>query len=69
MKTFDSITSFTAHVSGVARLSATYLKANEEGNVMVDNERFNVIVIDPEIQEAIDKINNYLKDKIPEGAG
>ena len=62
------ITSFTSHVTAEGtRLSATYSEINQEGQIVKSNERFNMVVVDEEIQEAIDLINEFLHDKIPEG--
>lgn len=60
------ITSFTSHETGEGtRLSATYSEINEDGQIVKSNERFNLVVIDEEIQQAIDKINQFLHTKIP----
>lgn len=60
------ITSFTSHKTAEGtRLSATYSEINEEGKIAKSNERFNLVVIDEELQQAIDLINQYLSDKIP----
>lgn len=62
------ITSFTSHVTGEGtRLSATYSVINEDGQITKSNERFNIVVIDEQIQQAIDTINTYLGTKIPAG--
>lgn len=61
-----SVTSFTYHKTAEGnRLSATYSEISEDGKLIRSNERFNVIVVDEEIQECIDKINMFLKGKIP----
>lgn len=61
-----TITSFTSHKTGEGiRLSATYSVINEDGQIVKSNERFNLVVVDDEIQEAIDLINGFLNTKIP----
>lgn len=60
------ITSFTSHQTAEGtRLSATYSEINEEGKIVKSNERFNLVVVDEGVQQAIDLINQYLSDKIP----
>lgn len=61
-----TITSFTSHRTGEGtRLSATYSIINEDGQIVNSNERFNIVVVDENIQEAIDVINELLETKIP----
>jgi len=61
------ITSFTSHKTAEGtRLSATFSEINEQGQIVRSNERFNLVVVDSEIQEAIDLINQFLNDRIPE---
>ena len=60
------ITSFTSHKTAEGtRLSATYSEINEEGKIVKSNERFNLVVIDEELQQAIDDINSFLETRIP----
>lgn len=60
------ITSFTSHKTAEGtRLSATYSEINEEGKIVKSNERFNLVVIDEELQQAIDDINSFLEARIP----
>ena len=60
------ITSFTSHRTAEGtRLSATYSEINSEGQIVRSNERFNLVVVDPEIQQAIDLINDFLNTRIP----
>ena len=64
-----TITSFTKHTTGEgARLSATYSEINEQGQIVKSNERFNLVVVDEEIKEAINKIDKFLSTMIPKGA-
>lgn len=66
MANIKKITSFTHHKTGEgSRLSATYSEISENGNLVKSNERFNVIVVNDEIQVHIDAINDYLQTKIP----
>ena len=61
------ITSFTSHKTAEGtRLSATFSEINEQGQIIRSSERFNLVVVDSEIQEAIDLINQFLNDRIPE---
>lgn len=61
------ITSFTSHKTGEGtRLSATYSEITEQGQLVKSNERFNVIVVDEELQANIDFINAFLEARIPE---
>ncbi len=60
------ITSFTSHKTAEGtRLSATYSEINEDGQIVKSNERFNLVVIDEELQQAIDDINSFLETRIP----
>lgn len=60
------ITSFTSHLTAEGtRLSATYSEINADGQIVRSNERFNLVVVDPEIQQAIDLINDFLNTRIP----
>ena len=60
------ITSFTSHRTAEGtRLSATYSEINSEGQIVRSNERFNLVVVDLEIQQAIDLINDFLNTRIP----
>lgn len=67
MSNIKKITSFTSHKTGEGtRLSATYSKISENGQLVKSNERFNVIVVSDEIQEHIDALENFLQGHIPE---
>lgn len=60
------VTSFTSHLTAEGtRLSATYSEINTDGQIVRSNERFNLVVVDPEIQQAIDLINDFLNTRIP----
>lgn len=61
-----TITSFTSHKTGEGtRLSTTYSVINEDGQIVESNKRFNIVVVDEDIQQSIDLINGFLNDKIP----
>ena len=61
------VTSFTSHTTAEGtRLSATYSEINEQGQIVNSNERFNIVVVDEEIQDALDKVDNFLNTMIPE---
>lgn len=63
----NKITSFTSHVTAEGnRLSATYSKINSDGQIIKSNERFNLVVVDEEIQQAINLIDEFLNARIPE---
>lgn len=60
------ITSFTSHATGEGtRLSATYSIINGEGQIVKSNERFNLVVVDEEIQGMLDKVNIFLGTMMP----
>ena len=60
------VTSFTSHTTAEGtRLSATYSEINEQGQIVKSNERFNIVVVDEEIQDALDKVDNFLNTMIP----
>ena len=62
----NKLTSFTSHTTAEGtRLSATYSEINEEGQIVKSNERFNIVVVNEEVQEAVDFINSFLGTKIP----
>lgn len=61
----NKLTSFTSHITAEGtRLSATYSQINEDGQITKSNERFNLVVVDEKVQQAIDTINGFLKGKI-----
>lgn len=70
MENVKKITSFTHHVTGEgSRISATYSELSPDGTPVKSNVRFNTIVVPeiyPEVQEAINTINSYLMQRIPE---
>ena len=67
MANIKKITSFTSHKTGEGtRLSATYSEISESGQLVKSNERFNVIVVNEEIQSYIDALTEFLQGKIPQ---
>lgn len=66
MSNIKKITSFTHHKTAEgSRISATYSEISEDGDLIKSNERFNIIVVDDEIQSYIDNITKMLTGKIP----
>ena len=69
-KNIKKVTSFTHHVSGEgSRISATYSEITPDGIPVKSNTRFNLIVVPdayPEVQSAIDTINQYVHSKLPD---
>lgn len=67
MSNIQKITSFTSHQTGEGtRLSATYSEITEDGQLVKSNERFNVIVVDEEVQAHVDALESFLQGKIPQ---
>ncbi|MBC5746055.1 hypothetical protein FMM74_021535 [Lachnospiraceae bacterium MD308] len=66
MSNIKKVTSFTHHTTAEgSRLSATFSEITETGNLVKSNERFNIIVVDKDIQSYIDAINKFLTERIP----
>ena len=62
----NKLTSFTSHTTAEGtRLSATCSQINEDGQITKSNERFNLVVVDTEVQQTIDLIDRFLNTKIP----
>lgn len=58
------ITSFsTATTSEGENLSYTYSKINEDGTKSVENERRTIIIMDDVIEESINSVKKFLKEK------
>ena len=67
MSNIQKITSFTSHQTGEGtRLSATYSEISEDGQLVKSNERFNVIVVNEEMQMHVDALTEFLYGKIPQ---
>lgn len=67
MANIKKITSITSHKTGEGtRLSATYSEITESGQLVKTNERFNVIVVDEEVQGHVDALESFLQEKIPQ---
>lgn len=61
------ITSFTAHQTAEGmRLTYTYSVIGEDGNLVKSNQRATVIVLDKDINAAIDNVNEWLLGKVPQ---
>lgn len=61
------ITSFTSHQTAEGmRISYTYSKIDEEGNVTESNTRASIIVLDDFIMDYINSISDFLSTKIPD---
>ena len=61
------ITSFTAHQTAEGmRVTYTYSVIDADGNLVKSNQRATVIVLDEEINKAIENINDWLLGKVPE---
>lgn len=59
------ITSFTAHLTAEGmRLAFTYSVIDADGNLVKSNQRATVIVLDSEINAAIEDINEWLLNKV-----
>lgn len=60
------ITSFTAHQTAEGmRVTFTYSRIDEDGNLVKSNQRATVIVLDDEINNFITNINDWLLGKVP----
>lgn len=67
MNNIKRITSFTCHKTGEGRrISTTYSEISEDGTLVKSNERFDVIVLDENIQNCIEQIEYFLQAKIPQ---
>lgn len=64
------VTSFTHHVTGEgSRISATYSEITADGIPTKSNARFNIVVVPevhPEVQDAIEVINKFVQERLPE---
>lgn len=63
------LTSYTKHLTAEGiRLSGTYSEIDDNGRLMQQNTRFNIIVPDTDTQvlDAIKVIDKYMTAKIPE---
>lgn len=61
------ITSFTEHITAEGtRISFTYSIIDENGEVIKQNVRKDIIVVDNKIQKAIDTITEFLLTKVEE---
>ena len=61
------ITAFSIHTTGEGERAAfTYSVIDENGNVVVQNKRAEVILVNDETLVAVDTLYRFLKTKIPE---
>lgn len=61
------ITATVAHqMAEGMRLTSTYSVIDDAGNIVKDNAKISVIVLDNEILDAINRVNNFMLGKIPE---
>ena len=61
------ITAFSIHTTGEGERAAfTYSVIDENGNVVVQNKRAEVILVNDETLTAVDTLYRFLKTKIPE---
>lgn len=59
------VTSFTHLITGEGdRLAYTYSVITEDGNLVEQNTRGNVIVLDPKIKQAINTIQSFIESKL-----
>lgn len=60
------ITSFTAHLTAEGmRVTFTYSVINADGNLVKSNQRATVIVLEDDINSAINSVNSWLLNKVP----
>lgn len=61
------ITAFSIHTTGEGERAAfTYSIIDENGDVVVQNKRAEVILVNDETLAAVDTLYQFLKTKIPE---
>ena len=61
------ITAFSIHTTGEGERAAfTYSIIDENGDVVVQNKRAEVILVNDEMLAAVDTLYKFLKTKIPE---
>lgn len=61
------ITAFSIHTTGEGERAAfTYSIIDENGDVVVQNKRAEVILVNDEMLSAVDALYQFLKTKIPE---
>lgn len=55
------VTSFVHHTTGAgSRISYTYSEIDENGKIIEDNVKDSIVVVDSEIQNAVDTINDHI---------
>lgn len=61
------ITAFSVHTTGEGeRVAFTYSLIDEDGNVVVQNKRAEIVLIDQSALDAAHTLYDFLKTKIPE---
>ena len=61
------VTAFSAHQTGVGmQIAFAYSEIDENGKVLAQNKRAEVVVLDETILNNVDSIFSFLQTKIPE---
>lgn len=61
------ITAFSVHQTNIGmQVPFTYSEIDESGKVISQNKRAEIVALNPDILQAIDKIYEFLQEKIPE---
>lgn len=61
------VTAFQAHPTNVGeQLAFSYSMIDENGKILEQNKRYEIVVLDEEVLNAINIIYNFLQGKIPE---
>ena len=61
------VTAYSIHTTGEGERAAfTYSIIDEDGNVIDQNKRMDLVLVDPDILDAAREIKDYLLSKIPE---
>ena len=61
------ITSMTIHqTANGQQVAFTYSLINENGNIVTQNKRSEIVVLDSDVLSAIDVLYNFVNAKIPE---
>ena len=65
MATIKKVTSFVHHVTGAgSRISYTYSEIDESGKIVADNVKDSLVVVDKDVQSAVDTINEHLNNML-----
>lgn len=61
------ITAYQVHQTGIGEQAAfTYSEIDQTGNVIAQNKRAEVVILDEKVLEAVKTIYDFLQNKIPE---